>query len=76
MKVVSLVCVAAAAAAVAAGCGEDNEPVSGSDAPAVTAPGTTIPYETGGADGSGADGRREADPRGGVAAGPDSGGGG
>ena len=76
MKLVSVACALVAAAAVAAGCGEENEPISGSGAPGVTAPGTTIPYENGGGDGSGADGRTESDPRGGTAAGPDSGGGG
>ena len=60
-----------AVALAAAGCG-DADPVRDPSAPAVTAPGTTIPYEAGGADGSGGDGRDDDDPRGGVAAGPDS----
>jgi hypothetical protein len=58
---------------VAAGCGEDAEPVSGTDGPAVTAPGTTIPFERGGGDGSGSDGRVEDADTGGVAGGRDAG---
>ena len=42
------------------------------DTPAITSPGTTIPYENGGGDGSGADGSEKAQPRGGIAAGPDT----
>lgn len=57
----------------AAGCGDSVKPINGNDAPAITSPGTTIPYEDGGADGSGSDGRKKQEPRGGVAAGPDSG---
>jgi hypothetical protein len=55
-----------------AGCGDEVDPVSGADAPAVTAPGTTQPFENGGADGSGADGSDAPEDRGGIAAGPDS----
>jgi hypothetical protein len=62
----------ALAAGGLAGCGEDVDPVRGDDAPAITAPGTTIPYESGGADGSGADGSEQTNPRGGIAAGPDT----
>lgn len=58
---------------VAAGCGDDVEPVSGNDAPAMTAPGTTIPYENGGGDGSGADGRVDEAATGGIAGGRDAG---
>ena len=77
MRVIAVAAAVVACAAGAAGCGgEDAEPVSGSDAPPVTAPGTDIPYESGGADGSGADGRREKEDRGGVAAGHDVGSGG
>ena len=63
-----------ALAALAAGCGEDIE-----DRPANRdAPGLTVgdrSYESGGADGSGADGTEAANPRGGIAASPDSEGG-
>lgn len=58
---------------VAAGCGEDVEPVSGNDVPAVTAPGTTIPFEDGGGDGSGSDGRVDEADTGGIAGGRDAG---
>ena len=75
MRVIALAA-AVAACTIAAGCGEDVEPIPAGDAPAVTAPGTTIPYEDGGADGSGADGRREEQDRGGVAGGHDVGSGG
>jgi hypothetical protein len=58
----------------AAGCGgEGVERIPAGNTPALTSPGTTIPYEDGGGDGSGSDGRREKQPRGGVAAGPDVG---
>lgn len=71
MRVTLLAC--AALAFGLAGCGDDVDPVADPAGPAVTAPGTTIPYEAGGGDGSGGDGRVEADERGGIAAGPDSG---
>jgi hypothetical protein len=73
MRVTPLLCCCALALPFTA-CGGDVDPVSDPRGPAVTSPGTTIPYEAGGADGSGADGRTEAEERGGVAAGPDSGG--
>jgi hypothetical protein len=63
---------ALAAALLAAGCGESVKAQRGDQSPAVTVPGTTIPYENGGADGSGSDGSEAVDPRGGIAAGPDS----
>ena len=57
------------AAALAAGCGEEEPEPSSGGAPAVT---SGEAYELGGADGSGADGLEERAPRGGVAAGPDT----
>ena len=63
----------AVAAAAAAGWGNGVKPINGDNAPAVTSPGTTIPYESGGADGAGGAGRVVRNPRGGVAAGQDSG---
>ena len=64
------------AAGALAGCGseETSMPIE-RDTPAITSPDTGLPYETGGADGSGADGNSgdvDREPRGGVAAGPDS----
>ena len=76
MKALPLLAVVLVAALPAAGCGADDDPISGSDAPAITSPGTTLPYETGGADGSGSDGRKADDDRGGTAGGRDSGSGG
>ena len=63
-------------AAALAGCGgkEENDIPIERDAQAVTSPDTGRAYETGGADGSGADGNpgdEDAEPRGGIAAGPD-----
>ena len=58
-----------AAAALAAGCGEDDPKPTSGGAPAIT---SGQPYETGGADGSGADGKEEKADRGGIAAGPDN----
>jgi hypothetical protein len=60
---------ALAAALLAAGCGEKEPKTSSGGAPAIT---TGEPYELGGADGSGADGEEKQDPRGGIAAGPDT----
>ena len=63
----------AAVALTATACGDDVEDRAVErDTPAITSPGTTIPYEAGGGDGSGADGSEKAQPRGGVAAGPDT----
>jgi hypothetical protein len=73
MRVLRIASVVVVAAVIAAGCGEEVDPISGSDAPAVTSPGTSIPYESGGADGSGSDGRKQKDAAGGVAAGRDVG---
>ena len=61
----------AASLAVSA-CGSDEPEPTGGGAPAITAPGRGIASEDGGGDGSGADGRNDANPRGGIAAGPDS----
>ena len=64
------------AAGALAGCGSEEKTVPiERDAQAITSPDTDLPYETGGADGSGADGNpgdEDREPRGGVAAGPDS----
>ena len=63
-----------AASALAAGCGGSDETTtqaSPGDVPGITTPGSEREYENGGADGSGADGAETAEPRGGIAAGPD-----
>ncbi len=57
------------AALAAAGCGEGEPEPSTGGAPAVT---SGDAYELGGRDGSGADGLEEPEPRGGIAAGPDT----
>lgn len=63
----------AAAALTLSACGDGVEDQAVErDTPAIMSPGTTIPYEQGGGDGSGADGSERAQPRGGVAAGPDT----
>ena len=58
-------------AAFAVGCGEDvpDRPAD-RNTPGITVGGSS--YESGGGDGSGADGSAKQNPRGGVAAGPDS----
>lgn len=55
----------------AAGCGDDvpDRPAD-RNAPGVTVGG--VAYDSGGADGSGADGTTDKNPRGGIAAGPDT----
>jgi hypothetical protein len=63
-------------AGLLAGCGseESDLPIE-RETRAVTSPDTGLAYENGGADGSGADGNPgdvDREPRGGVAAGPDS----
>jgi hypothetical protein len=60
-----------ALAMLAAGCGSDvpNRPAD-RDAPGLTVGGHS--YESGAGDGSGADGTEDKNPRGGVAAGPDT----
>jgi hypothetical protein len=52
------------------GCGSSDPEPSEGGGPAITVGG--IPYEDGGGDGSGADGTEEPNPRGGIAAGPDT----
>jgi hypothetical protein len=68
---VSLVAVCALA-----GCGGDGgktvTEASPGQEPGITTPNSGRQYENGGADGSGADGTESSEPRGGIAAGPDS----